>query len=70
MDDIIFEVAKLVAESDSIGEGYSYCRNYTREMFDNPDGECEEEYKELAKQIVSTVLYLKHHKDLGNLYSG
>ena len=28
-----YQVAKIIAENDSIGEGYSYCLNYTKEKF-------------------------------------
>ena len=27
--ELIFRIAKVVAESDSIGEGYGYCGNYS-----------------------------------------
>lgn len=31
----LYNISKLIAESDSIGEGYGYCQNYTWEDFNN-----------------------------------
>lgn len=50
-DDILFEVAKVIALTDSIGEGYGYCDKFTRERF---DGSCE--YKEVAIVVMNRVL--------------
>ena len=33
--DFLFNICKVVAESDSIGEAYSYCNKYTSEMFND-----------------------------------
>lgn len=35
--EFLFQITKKIAESDSIGEGYEYCREYTREMFNNAE---------------------------------
>lgn len=32
-DNIVYMVAKHIAEEDSIGEQYGYCSHYTEEMF-------------------------------------
>lgn len=32
--DFLFKITKIIAESDSIGEGYTYCKEYTIEYFD------------------------------------
>lgn len=33
--DFVFSLTKIVADSDSIGEGYGYCNNYTKKDFDD-----------------------------------
>ena len=35
--EFFFNIAKQVAESDSIGESYSYCREYTKKDFNNAE---------------------------------
>ena len=40
--DLWYQIANIIAESDSIGESYGYCSNYTKEKF-------EEELKEIEK---------------------
>ncbi len=51
-EDLHFQIAKMIAETDSIGEGYGYCSEYDQRMFENPD--CE--YKQLAAHIIEQVL--------------
>lgn len=44
--DFLFQITKQIAESDSIGEQYSYCSKYTKEMFNNAEKHTEAtEYK-------------------------
>lgn len=44
--DFLYNLTKIVAESDSIGEGYGYCDNYSLEMFNNGEMHIErEEFK-------------------------
>lgn len=50
-DEIVFQVAKIVAEEDSIGEGYGYCENYELARF---KGNCD--YKRVAIDIVNKIL--------------
>lgn len=33
-EQFLYEIAKIIAESDSVGEGYSYCERYSRERFE------------------------------------
>jgi hypothetical protein len=33
-EDLIFKIAKITAENDSISEGYLYCQKYDRESFE------------------------------------
>ena len=35
--DFLFQITKSIAEADSISEGYSYIREYTREDFNNAE---------------------------------
>lgn len=35
--DFLFNICKIVALSDSIGDGYGYCYEYTHEMFNNAE---------------------------------
>lgn len=49
---LLFKVSKLIAEADSIGEGYSYCCDYDLE-YHKSDGSSE--YRDLAKEIIRTV---------------
>jgi len=51
-DQLLFEVSKLIAESDSIGEGYGYCSNYNEKKHDDPRYQ---EYRDLAKVIIDLV---------------
>ena len=47
---IIYKIAKIVAESDSIGEGYSYCEYYGVRNFC-----CDGEYRGVAEEIYKIV---------------
>lgn len=64
----LFAVAKIIAESDSIGEGYGYCDEFTEEMFmdvidkkvyediyQSSQAETNVEYIEVAKRILNIV---------------
>lgn len=41
--EFLYSITKLIAESDSIGEAYSYCNEYTREQFNNAEKHIEQE---------------------------
>jgi len=44
--DFLFAITKHIAESDSIGDEYSYCKEYTSKQFNNAEKHIEpEEYK-------------------------
>lgn len=32
--DFLYNITKIIAETDSITEGWSYCGNYSKEIFD------------------------------------
>lgn len=51
-DQLLFEVSKLIAESDSIGEGYGYCAKYDEKKHNDPDYQ---EYRDLAQVIIDLV---------------
>lgn len=51
-DQLLFEVSKLIAESDSIGEGYGYCDKYGKKEHNDPDYQ---EYRDLAQVIIDLV---------------
>jgi hypothetical protein len=45
--DFLFNITKIVAETDSIGEGYTYCSKYTKDMFNDAQKHIEpQEYKQ------------------------
>jgi len=64
-DELLFTISKLIAESDSIGEQYCYCRQYTREIFEEEKIELignpyntnyqPRNYVELAREIIKVV---------------
>jgi len=61
--DFLYEITKIVAESDSIGENYhGYCNDYSKERFDreikNPDSYCS--YIKYAG-IPIYKMYLEHN---------
>ena len=41
--EFLYSITKVIAESDSIGEAYSYCNEYTREQFNNAEKHIEQE---------------------------
>jgi hypothetical protein len=51
-DQLLFEVSKLIAEADSIGEGYGYCSKYDKKKHDDPRYQ---EYRDLAQVIIDLV---------------
>ncbi len=57
--DFLFNITRCIAESDSIGEEYAYCRKYTREMFNNGEKHIQpQEYKERGmKDYYDSYLY-------------
>ena len=57
-DDAEFIVARGIALSDSIGEGYGYCSEFTRYMFDNSKSEWVAEYREVARKILNELIEL------------
>ena len=48
-----YSVAKIIAESDSIGEGYQYCKDYTLELFESNDEKYG--YRAAAKEILDLL---------------
>jgi len=59
-DELIYQITKVIAESDSIGEGYSYCKEYTKEMFVLDKKNFNEKsygnsYFDVGKQIMKIV---------------
>lgn len=52
--DFLYNITKLCAETDSIGEGYNYCDDYERVVFEGKenkvDGEISEEQWGIGKQ--------------------
>jgi hypothetical protein len=64
--DFLFEITKRIAETDSIGESYNYCENYTVEMF-NAEMEAVNKGKYPYIEVAGFpiyLLYLKHIKVL------
>lgn len=62
----LFEVTKRIAESDSIGEGYTYCPDYTIERF-NAELEIINKGKYPYVEVAGLpiyLLYIKHIKVL------
>lgn len=55
-DEIVYIVAKHFAESDSIGEGYSYCREYTKDNFNDKSDEVFQDYREAALNCLMEVV--------------
>lgn len=54
-EELHYQIAKTLAESDGIGEDYGYYRNYTREMFNTPKGKIDQDYKSVAGDIMVLV---------------
>lgn len=46
--DFLFDICKMCAEADSIGEAYGYCNEYRKELFNN--AEKHTELSEYAKR--------------------
>ena len=58
---MLYEIAKTVAETDSINEGYAYCSNYTFEAFQHElemvrERKNDESYVTVALRIYATIL--------------
>lgn len=55
-NNIHYKIAKIIAESDSIGEGYGYCSNYTLKDF-NEDitSKYGLGYASVAKEILDII---------------
>ena len=65
--DFLYEITKRVAETDSIGEGYDYCDEYTRGQFERELKNTENrDYDCYAKDAGIPIyeLYLKQIKAL------
>ena len=49
--DFLFDICKMCAEADSIGEGYGYCNEYRKELFNNAEKHIQpDEYKKRGYQ--------------------
>lgn len=55
-NEIEFIIAKGIAETDSIGEGYGYCGKYTKEMHEAFSPEKGWSYREAAQTIINDIL--------------
>lgn len=55
-DRVIYQIAKIVAESDSIGEGYSYCEYYGVMNYLADD-----EYRKVA-EVIYEVIYASDNR--------
>lgn len=69
-EDFVYQLTKIVAESDSIGEGYGYCDNYDRNKFNIELNHilCEEKYEyihSLYLYMAGLPLYGVHLKHIG-----
>ena len=51
-DLVTYKIAKIIAESDSISEGYAYCPKYTKAMYKKEIKDGGDTYVEVAKQIL------------------
>ena len=47
-----YKIAKIIAENDSIGEGYGYCENYNKEQFGKEIKIGEYGYASVAREIL------------------
>lgn len=66
-EELVFQVTKLIAESDSIAEGYGYCQVFTMDDYKTEKGEAVEEFmgemrkvspvgwRDLAVKIIQLV---------------
>ncbi len=55
-NEAVFEVARVIALTDSIGEGYGYCKEYTMEEYLNPSHDEMKEYQQVAIEAVGRLL--------------
>ena len=53
---ILYEVSKIIAESDSIGEGYPYCPDYTSEEFEKELNEIGQKSDKLLSTYVGVAI--------------
>lgn len=58
--DFLFNITKHIAESDSIGEQYSYCSEYTKEMFNNAEKHIHNEELKKRGYIDEYCQYLQY----------
>ena len=60
--EFLYQITKSIAESDSIGEGWGYCREYPRIYFNNAEKDEEGDYSEYIEygSIKIYELYLVH----------
>jgi hypothetical protein len=50
-EQLIFQVTKLIAESDSICEGYSYCEEFTERLYEIEKGGATQEFMGEMREI-------------------
>jgi len=51
-----YQIAKIIAESDSIGEGWNgYCEDYTKEQFEREMTEPYRSYASVSKKIMDLL---------------
>ncbi len=51
----LYQVCKILAESDSIAEGHNYCYSYERKRFEKEFEEDEYGYVTIAKEIIDLL---------------
>lgn len=58
--EFLYNITKQVAESDSIGEGYAYCKKYTKEMFNSAERHIQIEERKLIGFKDEYCQYLEY----------
>ena len=56
--ELLYKISKLIAENDSIGKRHSYCRFYSKRIFDEEIKELEESKGTPDEEIVATRSYI------------
>ncbi len=53
---LVFEITKIIAETDSIGEDYRYCDEYTRECFESDERLVDEWLRRFDRHCIDYVI--------------
>lgn len=51
----LFKICKILAENDSVAEGYNYCAEYKRERFEEEFEKEDYGYITVAKEIIGAL---------------